>query len=72
MINKNISKKLKEIFTEIGEKYGITLMEWGGEDDHVHCLFKDRPQTHYCLSKIYKYITSLFTISGTPIEMIQK
>jgi len=45
VINKDISEKLKEMFIEIGQNYGITLLKWSSEEDHVHCLFKAKPTT---------------------------
>jgi putative transposase len=43
VIDGRISAKLKEMFIEIGEKYGISLVEWKAEEDHIHCLFKAKP-----------------------------
>jgi putative transposase len=45
VIDGRISAKLKEMFIEIGEKYGISLVEWKAEEDHIHCLFKANPTT---------------------------
>jgi len=45
VIDGRVSARLKEMFIEIGEKYGISLVEWGGEEDHIHCLFKAKPTT---------------------------
>ena len=45
VINKEISEKLKTMFVEIGRSYGISLIEWGFEEDHIHCLFKAKPTT---------------------------
>lgn len=45
VINKEISEKLKDMFIEIGKNYGISLIEWGFEEDHIHCLFKAKPTT---------------------------
>jgi putative transposase len=45
VIDEKISEKLKDMFVEIGKDYGITLLEWGFEEDHVHCLFKAKPTT---------------------------
>jgi len=41
------------MFIEIGERYGISLVEWEGEEDHIHCLFKAKRTT---LSKVHKCI----------------
>jgi putative transposase len=40
VIDGRISAIPKEIFTEIRGKYGINLVKWGGEEDHIHCLFQ--------------------------------
>jgi len=45
VIDSNISEILREMFIKIGKNYGITLLEWGSEEDHVHCLFKEKPTT---------------------------
>jgi putative transposase len=45
VIDEKISEKLKNMFVEIGKDYGITLVEWGFENDHIHCLFKAKPTT---------------------------
>jgi len=45
VINERISTKLKEMFIEIGKNYGINLIEWKADEDHVHCLFKAKPTT---------------------------
>ena len=45
VIDGRVSARLKEMFIEIGRKYGISLVEWDGEEDHIHCLFKAKPTT---------------------------
>jgi len=45
VIDGRVSARLKEMFIRIGEKYRISLVEWGGEEDHIHCLFKAKPTT---------------------------
>jgi putative transposase len=45
VVNKEISEKLKDMFIEIGKNYGISLIDWGFEEDHIHCLFKAKPTT---------------------------
>jgi putative transposase len=63
VINKDISEKLKEMFVEIGKNYGITLMEWGSEEDHVHCLFKAKPTT-----ELSKFINAYKSASSRIIK----
>jgi putative transposase len=45
IIDGRVSARLKDMFIEIGKRYGISLVEWGGEEDHIHCLFKAKPTT---------------------------
>ena len=63
VINQNISEKLKDMFIEIGQNYGITLMEWGSEEDHVHCLFKAKPTT-----ELSKFINAYKSASSRIIK----
>jgi len=63
VINKDISEKLKEMFIEIGQNYGITLLEWGSEEDHVHCLFKAKPTT-----ELSKFINAYKSASSRIIK----
>ena len=41
----SMSKRAREIFERIGESYGITVLEWNHDEDHVHVLFKGQPKT---------------------------
>ena len=45
VIDKDISKRLKEIFEYISPNYNITIVEWNDDIDHVHVLFKGHPNT---------------------------
>ena len=45
VINDDISNRLKEIFEYISPKYNVTLEEWNHDNDHVHLLFRDSPNT---------------------------
>ncbi|MEM5803873.1 MAG: IS200/IS605 family transposase [Candidatus Aenigmatarchaeota archaeon] len=45
VIDKKISKRLKEIFEYIQPSYNITLLEWNHDKDHVHILFEATPTT---------------------------
>jgi putative transposase len=63
VINKDISEKLKEMFTEIGKNYGIILIECGSEEDHVHCLFKAKPTT-----ELSKFINAYKSASSRIIK----
>ena len=43
VINDNIYDRLMEIFTDIGLKYDIEVLESNFESDHIHILFKATP-----------------------------
>ena len=43
VIDDTISNRLCEIFTNIGHNYGITVLEWNHDIDHVHIMFKGIP-----------------------------
>ena len=45
MINDEISEQAKELFVKIGENYGVSLEEWNHDIDHVHIMFRGKPQT---------------------------
>lgn len=50
VIDDEISERLKEIFSYIGETYKITIEEWNHDKDHVHVLFRGEPKselTHF-------------------------
>ena len=40
-----ISDRAKEIFLYISPKYGISLEEWNHDLDHVHIMFRAKPDT---------------------------
>ena len=61
VINKDISEKLKEMFIEIWQNYGI--IGWGSEEDHVHCLFKAKPTT-----ELSKFINAYKSASSRIIK----
>ncbi|MCI2172179.1 IS200/IS605 family transposase [Schleiferilactobacillus perolens] len=45
VINETISNALKAHFIRIGTNYGIQLEEWNHDQDHVHVLFRAKPNT---------------------------
>lgn len=63
VIDGDISKRLLEIFTYIGEKYGVTPIEWNHDIDHVHVLFKAQPQT-----EISKFLNAYKSASSRLIK----
>ena len=58
-----ISDRLKDIFEYIAKDYGITLIEWNHENDHVHILFKSIPKTN-----ISKFINAYKSASSRLIK----
>lgn len=40
-----ISNRAKEIFEYISPNYNITLQEWNHDKDHVHLLFRAKPNS---------------------------
>ncbi|MCC0745091.1 IS200/IS605 family transposase, partial [Clostridioides sp. ZZV14-6044] len=45
VIDNSISDRLKDIFVDISPNYGVELLEWNHDIDHVHLLFKAKPNT---------------------------
>lgn len=45
VIDDSVSNRLKEIFIDIAPNYGVELLEWNHDIDHVHLLFKAKPNT---------------------------
>ena len=45
VIDDSISDRARELFVNIGENYGISLEEWNHDIDHVHVIFRAKPQT---------------------------
>ena len=65
VIDKEISKRLKEIFEYIGPNYNITVAGWNDDIDHVHVLFKDHPN-----SRLTKFINAYKSASSRLIEKV--
>ena len=68
VINNEISNRLKDIFDYVGKTHGITITEWNSDIDHIHCLFKTKPDTN--LSKFlnsYKSMSSRLIKKEYPI-----
>ena len=63
VIDNEISERGREIFEYIGERYGITLEEWNHDEDHVHVMFKAKPQT-----EISKFINAYKSASSRLIK----
>ena len=59
VINDSISDRLKNIFVDIAPNYGVELLEWNHDVDHVHLLFKAKPNTEISkLLNAYKSASS--------------
>ncbi len=63
VIDKDISKRLKEIFEYIAPNYNITIVEWNDDIDHVHILFKGHPNT-----ELTKFINAYKSASSRLIK----
>ena len=59
VINDSISDRLKDIFVDIAPNYCVELLEWNHDIDHVHLLFKAKPNTEISkLLNAYKSASS--------------
>lgn len=63
VINNEISDRLKEMFEYISVNYNITLEEWNHDEDHVHVLFRGKPNT-----EISKFINAYKSASSRLIK----
>lgn len=45
VIDDAISEQAKDMFVNIGQKFGVVLEEWNHDIDHVHVMFRAKPQT---------------------------
>ncbi len=63
VINKTIHERLATIFDEACSKWEATLLEFNGEDDHVHLLVCYHPQV-----ELSKFIANLKTVSSRLIR----
>jgi putative transposase len=63
IINKVIHERLATIFVETCSKWETTLVEFNGEDDHVHLLVRYHPQV-----ELSKFIANLKTVSSRLIR----
>ena len=53
VITDSISYELQKMFTAIGENYGISVIEFNHDYDHLHVLFRAKP-----VSELSKFINS--------------
>jgi len=45
VVDEVISNRLKQLFIDISCNYGITLIEWNHGKDHIHLLFRAKPNS---------------------------
>ncbi len=63
VINPQVKVKLQEIFTELLAKWECELLEFNGEEDHVHLLIDCNPKI--CIST---FVNNLKTVSSRLIR----
>jgi len=62
--NDDIINRIKEIINNISEKFGVVIINQETDIDHIHILFKAKPQT-----ELIKYINSL---KGVTSRLLRK
>ncbi|WP_071393392.1 IS200/IS605 family transposase [Bacillus tuaregi] len=63
VFDSEISDFAKVMFTEIGSKYNISLVEWNHDKDYIHILFKAHPN-----SELSKFINAYKSASSRLIK----
>lgn len=63
VFDSEISDFAKKMFTEIGSKYNISLVEWNHDKDHIQILFKAHPN-----SELSKFINAYKSASSRLIK----
>lgn len=63
VIDDEMSIRLKEMFTRIGENYNITVDTWEHDHDHIHVLFRSHPN-----SELSKFINAYKSASSRLIK----
>ena len=63
VIDDTISEQAKDLFVRIGENYGLILEEWNHDIDHVHVMFRAKPQT-----ELAKFINAYKSASSRLIK----
>lgn len=59
----HIRDRMKHIIEEVMKKWNVDLLEFGGEDDHIHLLFSGHPNL-----MMSKFIGNLKTVSSRYIR----
>ncbi len=62
-INAAILERLGTTIRSLCEKWGVTVIEFNGEDDHIHLLFSYYPQM-----QLSKFINNLKTVTSVKIN----
>ncbi len=62
-ITKEILKRLEEIIRDICKKWDVEVLEFSGEEDHIHLLISAHPSM-----ELSKFINNLKTISSRLIR----
>ena len=63
VIDDVISERIKDIFESIGSTYGIEILEWNHDKDHVHTILSISPSTN-----LNKYINAAKAASSRLIK----
>jgi putative transposase len=63
VITQEILDRLKEIFTEQCHSWSVSILEFGGEADHVHLLLQAHPAMD-----LSKFLNSIKTVSSRLIR----
>ena len=56
-------KRLSEIVYDLASKWGVVVLEFNGESDHIHLLFEFYPQM-----QLSKFVNSLKTVTSRLIR----
>lgn len=63
VITDAISTEMHAMFDAIGEKYGITIIEFNHDKDHIHVLFSAKP-----VSEISKFLNAYKSATSRVIK----
>lgn len=62
-LNVEMLQRLREIFSDVSKSWGCELVEFGGEDDHVHLLVDANPSMD-----LSRFVGNLKTVSSRYIR----
>ena len=71
-ITKEILDRLHEILKEQCENWSVQLVEFNGEEDHVHLLIDAHPSMDLSKPFFWTRAYCLLTTGGAPLEVIKK